>query len=622
MKTDIETLRDSFWLGYDEFLESREEAEVAWNFYHNRQWNVDAINKLVNRGQPVETFNIVKLFSRMLVGYYSTTVNTAVADPVQYADLTTASLVTDSISHLFDINHMGVQGDKIKLSGMISGLMCTRQQPYKTGERDQFGRPLYSIKINSIPDYELILDPLSTEEDYSDARFLHRFKWLPEESVVKMFGRSKLKLLEANNNDLNIPEADYDYTGLGHRGFYGRYRVFDNYLVTHTVIEDDAGKRWSIYWSNQVELERKEITYKDVKWDYRVVKLQSSTYKEYYGIFHEVLETQKAINQALIKLQLMANSQKVFVEYNSVKDVAKFTDAVNRVNGVIPVKSLKGIKVENLTADAIEQYQIIDKAFDRIQRVLNINDSFLGMAFASDSGRKVKLQQNATIMALRYLTVRIEHFYQLLGQDIAALVKQYFTADQVLRVADDIVGQRFVQLNKPLEKWSGQIDPQTGQAIMEPIFEQIFDPEDNKPMINDDGKLVFAPVPDPESELLYSKHDIRIEAVNYNDEDERTQLMLETVMSGQMGQMMAQVNPAGFFKISSLTLKTMKTKYSPEIARIFEETAQMLQGNPEDEEAAALLAHGTSGANPSGGDDSKNMSAQNKLPTNTNEAPA
>ena len=622
MKTDIETLRDSFWLGYDEYLPSREEAETAWNFYHNRQWNADAINKLVNRGQPVETFNIVKLFSRMLVGYYSTTVNTAVADPVQYEDLTTATLVTDSMASVFDANNMNVQGDQIKLGGMISGLMCTRQQPYKTGERDQFGRPIYGIKIASVPDYELILDPLSTAVDYDDGRFLHRFKWLPSESVVKMFGKEKIKLLEANNNDLGIPEADYDYTGTGHRGFYGRYRVFDNYLVVHTVIEDDAGKRWSIYWSNQVELERKEITYKDVKWDYRVVKLQHSTYKEYYGIFHKVIETQKAINQALIKLQLMANSQKVFVETTSVKDVAKFTDAVNRVNGVIPVKTLKGIKVENLTADAIEQYQIIDKAFDRIQRVLNINDSFLGMAFASDSGRKVKLQQNATIMALRYLTVRIEHFYQLLGQDVAALIKQYFTADQVLRVADDIVGQRFVQLNKPLEKWSGQIDPQTGQAIMEPIFEQVFDPENGEPMVSEQGQLVFAPVPNPNSELLYSKHDIRIEAVNYNDEDERTQLMLETVMSGQMGQMMAQVNPAGFFKISSLTLKTMKTKYSPEIARIFEDTALMISGDVATEEGAAQLAHGTSGANPSGGDDSKNMSQQNKLPTNTNEAPA
>lgn len=620
MKTDIETLRDSFWLGYDEYLGSRVEAETAWNYYHNRQWTAEAINKLVERGQPVETFNIVKLFSRMLVGYYSTTINTCVADPVQTADLTTASLVTDAIASVMANNHMDVQGDEIKLGGIISGLMCTQQQPYKTGYRDQFGRPIYDIRINYVPDYELILDPLSTAVDYSDARFLHRFKWLPKESVIKMFGKNKTEQLEANHNHLSIPEADYDYAGQGHDGFYGRYRVFDNYLITHTVVEDDNERRWSIYWCDDIELERKEITYKDVKWDYRVTKIQHSTFKEYYGIFHEVLETQKAINQALIKLQLMANSQKVFVEHTAVPDMAKFTDAVNRVNGVIPVKSLKGIKVENLNADAIEQYQIIDQAFDRIQRVLNINDSFLGMAFASDSGRKVKLQQNATIMALRYLTVRIESFYQLLGFDLAGLIKQYFTADQVLRVADDVVGQRFIQLNQPMERWSGQIDPETGQAIMEPVFEQVYDPEDNKPVVDDNGSLVMAPIPEPATELQFTKHDIRIEAVNYNDEDERTQLMLETVMSGQMGQMMAQVNPAGFFQISAFSLKTMKTKYSPEISQIFEQTAQMLQGAPEDEEAAAYIAGQT--AQPSGGDESNNMSKANKLPTNTNEAPA
>jgi hypothetical protein len=314
----------------------------------------------------------------------------------------------------------------------------------------------------------------------------------------------------------------------------------------------------------------------------------------------------------------MANAQKVFVEKTSVPDMARFADAVNRVNGVIPVKSLKGIKVENLAADAIEQYQIIDRAFDRIQRVLNINDSFLGMAFASDSGRKVKLQQNATIMALRYLTVRIEAFYKFLGQDLAELIKQYFTADQVLRVADDVVGQRFIRLNKPIERWSGQIDPYTGQAIMEPVFEQVYDPENDKPVVDDEGRLVMAPIPDPSTELQFSKHDIRIEAVNYNDEDERTQLMLETVMSGQMGQMMAQVNPAGFFQISALSLKTMKTKYSPEISRIFEETAQMLQQSPEDEEGAAVLAGQI--AQPSGGDSRKNIAKDTKLPTNTNEA--
>ena len=611
MKTDLETLKDSFWFGYDTFEESRIEADEVWDMYHNRQWSHEALSLLANRGQPAETFNVVKLFSRMLVGYYSTTVNTAVADPVQMSDVTTASVMTDAIQHVFEKNKMNVEGDKIKLGGILSGILCTQQQPFKTGARDQFGRPIWGIKIQNIPDYELVTDPMSTNEDYSDARFLHRFKWLPPESITQMFGFTRFEKLEAYYNNLEVPEAEFDYQH-GVR-LHGRYRVFDNYLVTHTVVQDDNNKRWSIYWCGDVELERKEITHKNVKWDYRLVKLQSSNFTEYYGIFREVLETQKAINQALIKLQLMVNTQKVYVESNAVEDVAKFTDAVNRVNGVIPVKSLKGIKVEELAREALEQYAIIDKAFDRIQRVLNINDSFLGMAFASDSGRKVKLQQNATVMALRYLTVRIEHFYELLGQDIAGLIKQYYTAEQVIGVTDEVVGRRFIELNKPEMKWSGRMDPQTGEPIMEPMFEEVLDPENGKPVIAPDGSLVFAPIPEAGSELAYSDHDIRIEAVNYNDEDEKNQIMLETVMSGQLGQMLSQVNPAGFFKMGALSLKSMKTKYSPEISQIFSDTAKMLEGSPEDEGAAAEI-----GGSTSHGDTPKNKDT--KLPTNTNEA--
>lgn len=616
MKTDLATLKDCFWASYDCYYQSRLEANEVNDFYHNRQWTADQMNLLEQRGQPKETFNVVKLFARMLVGYYSTTINTIVADPVQQSDSTTASLLTDTIASVLEHNNMAIQGDKIKLSGILSGLMCTAQIPYKTGERDRFGRPIYDIKIEHVPDYELVLDHMSTAEDYSDARYLHRFKWLPRESVIKLFGEDKIDRLEAYYNYLDVEEAEYEYTHT--YWYYGRYRVFDNYLITHTTIEDDDNKRWSIYWCGDVELQRKEITYRNVKWPYRVVKLHTSDKTEYYGIFREVIETQKAINQALIKLQLMVNTQKVFVENNAVEDVTRFTDAVNRVNGVIPVKSLKGIKVEDLSREAIKQYEIIDRAFDRIQRLLNVNDSFLGMAFASDSGRKVKLQQNATIMALRYLTVRIESFYQLLGKDMAELIKQFFTAEQALRVSDDVVGQRWVELNKPLEEWSGQMDPNTGEPIMRPVLEQVYDPENGKALVTEANQLVFAPVPVDGTELQFTKHDIKIQAVNYNDEDERTQLMLETVMSGQVGQLLAQVNPAGFFKMAGYNLRTMKTRYSPEISKILEDTGDMLSQNPEDEDAAAILAG--QNALPSGGEGAGPAQSRTlKLPANTNE---
>ncbi len=99
---------------------------------------------------------------------------------------------------------------------------------------------------------------------------------------------------------------------------------------------------------------------------------------------------------------------KAFVEEGAVENLATFTDQFNRVNAVIQVTSLAGIKVENLTREVLDQYTIIDKAMDRIQRVLSINDSFLGMAYASDSGSKVKLQQNQSIIALSYFTNRLK----------------------------------------------------------------------------------------------------------------------------------------------------------------------------------------------------------------------
>jgi hypothetical protein len=608
MKTDLETLRESFWVGYDSYYRSRVESETVWDMYHNRQWTDEQSAILENRGQPKETFNVIKLFARMLVGYYSTILNTVRAEPTQASDATVASLVTDVIHAVFEANDMEIEGDNIKLTGIVSGLMCANLEPYATGERDRFGRPIYDVRISHVPDYELVLDPMSTAEDYSDASFMHRFKWVTEDTIRKVFGEKVIDDLIAYDNFLNINEAEFEYS----KGetFQGRYRVFNNYLIVHTVIEDNDGKRWSIFWSGDTELRRDEITYRNVRWNYRVTKVHTSNYTEYYGIFREVIETQKAINQALVKLQLMVNSQKVFVEATSVENMAEFTAAVNRVTGVIPVKSLKGIKVENMSREALEQYGIIDKALDRIQRVLHVNDSFLGMAYASDSGRKVKLQQNATIMALRYLTVRIESFYKHLGRDVAMLINQYYTAEQTLRITDEIVGNRFIELNKPMQVWSGQFDAQ-GEPVFDLVYEQVYNPATGKPEETEEGKLVFAPINEAGTELGFEAIDIKIATVSYNDEDERAQLMLETVMSGQIGQLLAQVNPAGFFKTAGLTLRTMKTKYSPEISRILEETAAMLSQNPQAEQGAATLAQGMPGSSP--------MSRTQKLPTNTNE---
>ena len=88
--------------------------------------------------------------------------------------------------------------------------------------------------------------------------------------------------------------------------------------------------------------------------------------------------------------------------------------------------------------------------------------------------------------------------------------------------------------------------------------------------------------------------------------------MLESVMSGQIGSMLAQVNPAGFFKVASLAMKTMGTKYSPQMSAILDQTAQQLGGDPAMQQQASAMAQGQ----PS---QQQPMSQSLKLPQNTNE---
>lgn len=579
MQTDIKTLQDTFKIGYEAFYDSREEAKEIVNMFHNRQYTEGQLAVLANRGQPAETFNVVKMFGRLILGYYSSVLNTIVAQPVQEDDVITAAVINDMIDYTLRENNFENEAEKIKLDGLLTGLMVAYLVVVPTGEKDQFGRPQYKIEIQHVPAEEIVLDPMSRKDDYSDGRFLHRFKWLDKSTCIRLFGKTKVEELESLNNHLNIPEADFSY--LYNQDFTGKYKSFDNYLIVHTTITDDKGVVWSIMWSGDIELSRKKISYKGVKSNYRVQKVQSSNIPEYYGIFKDVKETQKAINQALLKIQLMVNTQKAFVEDGAVENIATFTDQFNRVNAVIPVISLNGIKIENLTREVLDQYTIIDKALDRIQRVLSINDSFLGMAYASDSGNKVKLQQNQSIIALSYFTNRVKQFYRLLGWDIMNLFKQYYTSQQVFRIADNYEGQKWIEINKPLQVPTGRVNPQTGQPEMRMVFEEVVDPENGKPLIDEDGFRIVAPIPTRESEIQFTQADIEVTSVAYNDETEKNQLMLDSVLNGGVGQMLSTIYPVGYFRAAALSVKNIKAKFSPEISDIINEAAQMLQGNPQ-----------------------------------------
>ncbi len=458
MKTDIKSLQDYFEAWYVTNERSRLEVATVLDMYHNRQWAPAQILELEGRGQPKETFNIIKSMTRALIGYYSSVVNKAQVEPTKYTDITKATLLNDIMKSEYDRTDFDMVDDDVKMFGFLSGVFVSHTTVNPTGEKDIFGRYEQGIEIAEVSPDSVVFDPLSKKRNYSDARGIFTFTWMDEDSVKSEFGKNKKTIdkLDAYSNRLNVVEAEFTYKYEAE--FIGKYKVDNMYLVVHAVFGDE-----SIYFCGDVELARTKLNYPKGLTPYTVTKLQKSNKEEYYGIFHEVIESQKAINQALVQIQLLVNSNKVLVETDAVDDIDEFTDTIARVNAVAEVNDLKGVLIQDMSKSVADQYVIIDNGYQRIKQVLGINDAMLGEAYASESGRKMKLQKNTGAMTLRYLTgpLELHHKYQAIL--VARLIADNFTAHQVLRVTDDITGNRFIEINEPM--LLPKLPPQLSQLV-------------------------------------------------------------------------------------------------------------------------------------------------------------
>lgn len=574
MKPTIQNLQDSFAISRDVYRDSDLEAQEVVDLYHNRQFTQEEIDILQERGQPVETFNVVKTFSNAIAGYFDTVVNNIKVKPRYTSNPTAALLLDDTVQYVLEENEFEAEATKIELDGMLTGKMCCFYDIQDTGKKDPFGRELKELKIEHVPSWEVRIDPMSKREDRSDSRFLHRYKWVDEEEFNSKWpsistdnhkGRSTKKA-EAYSTE-GVEDESASFEKHYNIRFTGKYEEWNNYLVIHSIVKD-GDTLWSVIWHNDIVLEKKKVPYHKCLNPYRVVLMSNSDRAEHYGPFREIVETQKAINQAIIQIQLMINTNKAFIEKDAVEDVDEFKEQFNRVNAVVVVEDLQGVKIENLSQDVIAQYGIIDRGLERIKVVLGVNDSFLGQAYAADSGRKVNIQQAASKSQLSVVTKRIQFMYKMIGEDIVKFIQQYYTASQILHLSDKVNGDRYLALNQPLLMPDGR----GGEA---PVFDEELD-ENGIPREDKDGNILMVPLNDPDTDIQFLDVEIKVEAVPYNNAAEQNQLLFETFLNGPIGQSVLQTNPGGFFKIAGMQTSEFGTKHAMDIAEVLLQTAQMV----------------------------------------------
>ncbi len=564
MKPTIENLQDAYGISRDIFEASDTEAQEVIDLYHNRQYTQEEIEVLEERGQPLETFNIIKMFSNAIEGYMESTVHDVIAKP-RYNSNPAASLVlNDAIQYTLEVNEFEMEGSKAVLDGIHTGKMCVQYNIADTGEKDMFGRKLKKLEIEHLPAMRVRIDPMSEKDDMSDARFWSVWKWVDAEEFKAKWGSRKEARAESYST-YGTGDRHTEFEQKYNMRLTGKFKEWHNYLVVRTIMRD-GDKTWSVIWHDDMILEKKLIPFETVQSPIRVVTMSRSDKAEHYGLFRDIVESQKAINQAVIQIALLANTKKAFVEDDAVEDVDKFRDEFNRVNEIVVVKDMQGVKIEDLSKDVIAQYTIIDKALERVKSVLGINDSFLGQTFASDSGRKVNLQQNSSKSQMTPIVKRIKFFYKMVGTDTKNFIQQYYTATEVLQIADKVNGNRYAMLNQPLS------NPATGEIE----FDEEIDPDTGEPLEDEEGRLIMTPLNDAGTSIKFVDAEILIEAVPYNNAAEQNQLLFETFLNGPIGQSVLQTNPAGFYKIAGMQTSEFGTKNSQDIAQVLFETGQLV----------------------------------------------
>ena len=625
--TSIDSIRKSMVSSYNIYQESYDKAFEAFNFFHGRQRTLEQIDYLRKQGVPPLTFNLIRYFTHRILGFMSSTVNTVKITPQQIEDIPIAAINNDLVNYIYRKNGWDTdKGQDAVTQYLLSGLFCVSCMPVKTKKTDQFGRPIYDIQIENVNALDLVLDPASKEPDYSDARYIHRRILMTKEELMSQFPDADISQLRPGGDSVG---ANYGTFTRFQDGYgYGENNLYD---VVHSVIVDSKTtddereldvngqtnnphkeRVWSIYWcggaGNGVELERKEITYRDVRFPYIVYKLhREDITNEFYGIFRDLIPMQIAINDELVAQHRKINDAKFFVKKDVFDDNNKAAEQIyNPDNPLIPVKGEPDGIIPVFGSKGQEsglQMQTLHNHIDLFREQLGINLAFVGNAPASDSGRKVQLQREASIAALSKTQRRIQQPYRLMARMICKYVSQYYRATQVFSIVERDIAQRWVEINSPalvavrqpviMQAPNGEVylDHQNGPPVLdengEPVFRLHFkrevDPETNDFMLDEDGEYVWAPVATLGSEIRFFDPDIVVDSTAYDNEQEIAMEFAHNLLNSAAGTLMAQVDPATYLTVFAELARGAKIGAGNKVAEALEKTAQKIeasQGQP------------------------------------------
>ncbi|RKV28065.1 portal protein [Helicobacter pylori] len=422
---DFLTLQNDFKNDYNRALIENTEFLEARKYYNGNQLPPDVLKIILERGQTPIVENMFKVIVNKILGYKIESISEIRLSPKQEEDRALSDLL-NSLLQVFiqseNYDKAMIERDKNLLIGGLGVI-----QLWVIEDKDKN----IEIEIKALKPESFVIDYFSTDKNALDARRFHKMLEITEQEAMILFKDTTINYHYANNEKIaTIIES-----------WYKEYN------------EETQNYEWNRYlWNKSVGIYKSELKpFKNGACPFIVAKLYTDELNHYYGLFRDLKPMQDFINYAENRMGNMMGSFKAMFEEDAVVDVAEFVETMSLDNAIAKVRpnALKDNKIQfmNNQADLSALSQKAEQKRQLLRLLAGLNDESLGMAVNRQSGVAIAQRRESGLMGLQTFLKAADDMDRLIFKLAVSFICEYFTKEQVFRIVDKKLGNRYFKIN-------------------------------------------------------------------------------------------------------------------------------------------------------------------------------
>jgi len=429
--------------------EARDLSERDRDYYDGIQLTTEQKAALAQRKQPEMVINRVKRKINFLTGFekLQRTDPKAFARTPQHDE--DAEAATDALRYIADNTKFEQTVSSVWENMLIEGYGgCELSLKFPMQDLQQttsLTKANPKIVINYWAWDRLGYDPHSKASDFSDSRYFYGIIWMDLDEAKKKWPRAEDQL-SATMSSASTTDTYEDKPRHSVWADTKRRRV----RVVQMYYRDAGEWHWSLFTKGG-EIKGGRVPFVDEDGESFCPMILQSLYvnreNQRYGEVRDMVHPQDEINKRRSKLLHKLNVRQVIAEAGAVDNERKAQEEIAKPDGYVKINPGFRFEIPQDLDQTAGQFSLLQHATQEID-LMGPNASLQGKGPVGESGRAVQAKQQGGTVEIATPADRLRNFRLRVYEAVWALVRQYWSAEQWVRVTDDEDNVRFVGLNQ------------------------------------------------------------------------------------------------------------------------------------------------------------------------------